>query len=93
MMDDEENRRPISRNEIVVKQKPGYVVVQLAEETLRAIRSMRRCDAAVDIPDTIVDGQQALNACEAIDNLAAASEEAWELIFRDLGDVLEAGGD
>lgn len=93
MTDDEENRWPIARDEIIVKQKPGYVVVQVAEETLRAIRHMRRCDEAVDIPDSIVDGKQAIDACEAIDNLAAASEEAWELIFRDLGDALSAGGE
>jgi len=91
--DDEENRWPIARDEIIVKQKPGYVVVQVAEETLRAIRRVRQADEAVDIPDAIVDDKQALDACEDIDKLAAASEEAWELIFRYLGDALEARGE
>jgi len=81
------------RDEVVVKQKPGYVVVQVAEETLRAIQRVRKADAEVEVPDAIVNNQQALDACEAIDNLAAASQEAWELIFRDLGDALEARGE
>jgi hypothetical protein len=42
--DDADEHRPLVRDEVVVKLKPGYVVVQVSEESLRVLRQfVQKC--------------------------------------------------